>query len=60
MGKEGQAVPTMDDTWLNTISQRYISLYERVTGQTFQPEVYSDTETERIVNESLNRLQSKV
>lgn len=60
MGKEGQAVPNMDDAWLNTISQRYISLYERVTGQTFQPEVYSDTETERIVNESLNRLQSKV
>lgn len=60
MGKEGQAVPTMDDAWLNAISQRYISLYERVTGQTFQPEVYSDSEIERIVNESLNRLQSKV
>ena len=35
MGKEGQTVPEMDDTWVNTISERYIELYERVTGKIF-------------------------
>lgn len=53
MGKEGQTVPTMDDAWLETISKRYITLYEQVTGQAFKPEEYSDEETERVVNACL-------
>lgn len=35
MGKEGQLVPEMSDAWVNTISERYIELYELVTGSTF-------------------------
>ena len=57
MGKEGQEVPTMDDAWLNTISERYIQLYEQVTGQTFKPETYSDEDTERMVNSCLQGLK---
>jgi phosphoribosylaminoimidazole-succinocarboxamide synthase len=38
MGKEGQTVPEMTDDWVETISKRYIELYERVTGSTFQSE----------------------
>lgn len=53
MGKEGQTVPTMDDAWLETISKRYIALYEQVTGQAFIPEEYSEDETERVVNACL-------
>lgn len=37
MGKEGQQVPEMSDAWLKTISDRYIELYERVTGRSFAP-----------------------
>lgn len=37
MGKEGQTVPEMSDEWIATISERYIELYERVTGQAFHP-----------------------
>jgi phosphoribosylaminoimidazole-succinocarboxamide synthase len=33
MGKEGQTVPEMTDEWVNTISQRYIELYEKVIGK---------------------------
>src|SRR4029079_1374445 len=33
MGKEGQTVPPMSDDWINTISKRYIELYEKVIGQ---------------------------
>ena len=36
-GKSGQTVPTMSDEWINQISQRYIELFETVTGQSFQP-----------------------
>ena len=36
-GKTGQTVPTMSDEWVAQISQRYIELYETVTGQSFQP-----------------------
>ena len=36
-GKTGQTVPAMSDEWVSQISQRYIELYETVTGQSFQP-----------------------
>jgi phosphoribosylaminoimidazole-succinocarboxamide synthase len=50
MGKEGQTVPEMSDEWVNTISQRYIELYEKVIGEKFKPENLSQEETyERIV-----------
>lgn len=35
MGKEGQQVPHMSDEWINEISERYIELFERITGETF-------------------------
>jgi len=51
MGKEGQEVPPMSDEWVNTISQRYIDLYEFLIGQPFKPESISDEETyQRIIN----------
>ena len=34
-GKEGQEVPHMDDAWVGQISDRYIELYEKVTGMLF-------------------------
>jgi len=34
-GKEGQQIPEMSDEWVNEISDRYIELYEKVTGDTF-------------------------
>ncbi len=37
MGKEGQTVPEMGDKWIKTISDRYIELYEKMTGTQFSP-----------------------
>ena len=34
-GKEGQAVPEMTDEIVESISDRYIELFEKITGQTF-------------------------
>ena len=44
MGKEGQQVPEMTDEWVNTISQRYIELYEKVIGEKFVPQPVSEEE----------------
>ena len=35
-GKEGQKVPEMTDEIVNSISDRYIELYEHITGERFQ------------------------
>lgn len=45
MGKEGQTVPPMSDEWVNTISKRYIQLFEKVTGTPFIPQALSEEET---------------
>ncbi len=45
MGKEGQTVPDMSDEWIDTISKRYIELYEKVIGKKFIPAYLSETET---------------
>ncbi len=45
MGKEGQTVPAMSDEWINTISNRYIELYEKVIGEKFIPENLNDEQT---------------
>lgn len=39
MGKEGQVVPEMNDEWVETISARYIELFEKVTGRKFVMQV---------------------
>ena len=44
MGKEGQVVPHMSDDWINTISNRYIELYEKVIGEKFVPQDIIDDE----------------
>ena len=41
-GKDGQSVPEMMDEIVNSISARYIELYEHITGETFVPEESGD------------------
>ncbi|MFM7510526.1 MAG: phosphoribosylaminoimidazolesuccinocarboxamide synthase [Bacteroidota bacterium] len=56
MGKEGQIVPTMSDEWVNTISNRYIELYEKVIGKPFIPEQLDEKE---IFNRTTIALQQR-
>ncbi|MFN8276373.1 MAG: phosphoribosylaminoimidazolesuccinocarboxamide synthase [Chitinophagales bacterium] len=37
-GKEGQVMPEMPDDFVTHVSQRYIQLFEQLTGNTFVPE----------------------
>lgn len=58
-GKEGQTVPEMTDAIVESISARYIELYEQITGEPFQypseGEVIS--RVERNVKDALGNLQ---
>jgi phosphoribosylaminoimidazole-succinocarboxamide synthase len=56
MGKEGQTVPVMSDEWVDTISKRYIELYEKIIGQKFIPEQLSDKETESRILQALETI----
>jgi phosphoribosylaminoimidazole-succinocarboxamide synthase len=58
MGKEGQTVPEMSDEWIQTISKRYIELYEQLIGKKFIPEDLSDDETERRIIDALKDVKA--
>ncbi|RKF03325.1 phosphoribosylaminoimidazole-succinocarboxamide synthase [Tenacibaculum lutimaris] len=57
-GKEGQQIPEMSDTKINEISNRYIELYEQITGEAF---VKANTEDvlERIEKNVTTFLQNR-
>ena len=57
MGKAGEQVPEMSDEWVNTISNRYIELYEKVIGEKFVPHVISDEETQKSILLSLKHIR---
>ena len=57
MGKEGQEVPNMSDEWINTISKRYIELYEQVIGEKFIPGNLSESSTFEKTEEALKKYQ---
>lgn len=47
-GKEGQKVPEMTEEIVNSISDRYIELYENITGEKFEKAGYDSDIYERI------------
>lgn len=55
-GKDGQTVPEMTDEIVNSISERYIELYEHVTGETFVKQD-SENRTAEIEQNILNAIQ---
>ncbi len=58
MGKDGQKVPDMTPEVVNSISERYIELYEHLTGNTFvkAEETDLDARIEKNVLDCLDRL----
>lgn len=51
MGQEGQKVPFMPDDFVNSVSERYIELFEKITGEKFVKADISDV---------LNRVEKNV
>jgi phosphoribosylaminoimidazole-succinocarboxamide synthase len=56
-GLEGQAVPLMSDEYIKTVSERYIELYENITGEKFNKADVSNIQ-ERIENNVASFLKS--
>lgn len=50
-GKEGQELPEMTDEYIESVSERYIELYEKITGEKFDKANIKDIE---------NRIQENV
>ena len=55
-GKEGQQIPEMTEEVVGQISERYIELYEVVTGKTFQKHDVNHQEEERKLIEAIKQL----
>jgi phosphoribosylaminoimidazole-succinocarboxamide synthase len=49
----------MSEEWIQTISKRYIELYEQIIGEPFKPESKSETETYQLIGNTLNSLGIK-
>jgi phosphoribosylaminoimidazole-succinocarboxamide synthase len=56
-GKEGQQIPFMSDEYIETVSDRYIELFENIIGEKFVKADISNI-NERIEKNVLNYLQS--
>jgi len=52
-GKENQIIPEMSDEYINGVSERYIELYEKITGLKFEKEELNQINN-RIENNVLN------
>ncbi|PCJ67517.1 MAG: phosphoribosylaminoimidazolesuccinocarboxamide synthase [Bacteroidetes bacterium] len=61
-GKEGQTVPQMTGEFVKKVSDRYIELYEHITGDTFEKRNYANInqEIEESVNNYLSNTQTTI
>ncbi|WP_119080828.1 phosphoribosylaminoimidazolesuccinocarboxamide synthase [Chitinophaga alhagiae] len=55
-GKEGQQVPEMTDAFIDSVSNRYIELFENITGQQFKKEDVSPADAEQKILDTLKSL----
>ncbi|KAA6305609.1 hypothetical protein EZS27_042737, partial [termite gut metagenome] len=57
MGKEGQQIPEMTDEYVNSVSERYIELYEHIVGEKFVKTTTEDVSAriERNITEFLKK-----
>jgi phosphoribosylaminoimidazole-succinocarboxamide synthase len=57
-GLENQSIPTMDTSFVNSVTERYIELFEKVSGQSFQKQSYENVEQRIQANilDALNKI----
>ncbi len=56
-GKEGQQVPEMTDAFVESVTNRYIELFENITGRQFKKEGVSKEDSEKKIIEVLNGMK---
>lgn len=55
-GKEGQQVPEMTDSFVQSVTDRYAELFEHITGQKFEKEPIGEDELQAKITDILARL----
>ena len=57
-GKDGQQMPVMPDAFVAEITDRYVELYEKVTGKKFEKDDSEDVQRriERNIGEALRKI----
>lgn len=55
-GQEGQQVPEMSDEVIAQISERYMELYNQVTGETFRPQPVTEDQLKQDIEKALAKL----
>jgi phosphoribosylaminoimidazole-succinocarboxamide synthase len=55
-GKDGQQVPEMTDEFVNSVSERYVELFENITGQKFVKEEVAVADAESSIIAALKSL----
>jgi len=55
-GREGEQVPEMTDAFVDSVSQRYIELYEHITGQSFIRRQVSSRQIRELITDTLEQL----
>lgn len=55
-GKEGQTVPEMTDEFVHSVTERYIELFEKITGKKFVKEQVSALDAEKQIIAQLQEL----
>ena len=58
-GKNGQSIPYMSDEYCNSVAERYIELFEKITGDNFKKENVNDVYN-RVESNILNYLEKIV
>ena len=60
MNEPGQVMPEITDAYAESVSERYIELYEHITGEAFQKAADSDDLAARIENNVSNYLKTRI
>lgn len=55
-GKEGQQVPTMSDAFIESVSERYIELFEKITGDRFIKQEVTEAQISQQIQAVLEKL----
>ena len=57
MGKEGESIPKISDDKVEEISNRYIELYEHITGKSFSPILLNEQTVFNAISKTLQNLK---
>ena len=57
MGKEGESIPKISDDKVEEISNRYIELYEHITGKTFSPILLDEQTVYDTISKTLKNIK---